>query len=69
MGITHLFEFLICFSVYIILRFDIFVNYFLFWMDILCDVTVWWARYVFLILIALKSTKNLQLIKNLFTQT
>jgi len=28
MGIASLFEFLICFSVYIILRFDIFVNYF-----------------------------------------
>jgi len=28
MGIASLFEFLICFYVYIILRFDIFVNYY-----------------------------------------
>ncbi len=39
MGIASLFEFLIYFSVCIILRFDIFVNYFFVLDGYLCNVT------------------------------
>ena len=69
MGITHLFEFLMCFSVYIILLFDIFVNYF-FVLDgyfVRCDCLV--GEVCVFYTYRSKNTKKLTADKNLFTQT